>query len=161
VTLYDALFEAGAELGLRDAGYYTIDALRIEAGRRAWGAELGPDETPWEAGLAHAVAIDKPHAFIGHAALLRQRERGLAKRLLTFSFDDATAYAWGGEPILMDGASVGELSSAGYSHKHGRVVAMGYVRSAAPTTEQALLASRFAIDVAGQTYAVTPYLKLP
>ncbi len=50
VTLYDALWSCGAEFGLRDAGYYTIDALRIEAGRRAWGAELSPDETPWEAG---------------------------------------------------------------------------------------------------------------
>src|SRR4029079_14380493 len=38
VTLYDALWSAGGEFGLQDAGYYTIDALRIEAGRRAWGA---------------------------------------------------------------------------------------------------------------------------
>ena len=50
VTLYDALWSAGDSCGLRDAGYYTIDALRIEAGRRAWGPELSPDETPWEAG---------------------------------------------------------------------------------------------------------------
>ena len=55
--------------GLIDAGYYAIDALRIEAGRRAWGAELGPDETPWEAGLAFAVKLDKPAAFIGRDAL--------------------------------------------------------------------------------------------
>ena len=48
--VYLALHEAGADLGLRDAGYYALDALRIEAGRRAWGAELGPDETPFEAG---------------------------------------------------------------------------------------------------------------
>ena len=47
LTLYDALVAAGGEVGLRDAGYYTIDALRIEAGRRAWCAELSPDETPW------------------------------------------------------------------------------------------------------------------
>ena len=40
--VYLALTEAGADLGLRDAGYYALDALRIEAGRRAWGAELGP-----------------------------------------------------------------------------------------------------------------------
>ncbi len=71
VTLYDALFAAGDDLGLRDAGYYTIDALRVEAGRRAWGAELGPDETPWEAGLAYAVKLDKATEFIGQAALKR------------------------------------------------------------------------------------------
>ena len=40
-------------------------ALRIEAGRRAWGAELGPDETPFEAGLMHAVRLAKPADFIG------------------------------------------------------------------------------------------------
>src|SRR5262249_4721206 len=64
LTLYDALTSAGGEFGLRDAGYYTIDALRIEAGRRAFGAELSPDETPWEAGLAFAVKMDKAASFI-------------------------------------------------------------------------------------------------
>jgi glycine cleavage system aminomethyltransferase T len=57
--VYLALHEAGADLGLRDAGYYALDALRIEAGRRAWGAELGPDETPFEAGLMAGVKLDK------------------------------------------------------------------------------------------------------
>ena len=73
VTLYDALWSAGDSFGLKDAGYYTIDALRIEAGRRAWGPELSPDETPWEAGLAYAVKMDKAAPFIGRAALAKQR----------------------------------------------------------------------------------------
>jgi 4-methylaminobutanoate oxidase (formaldehyde-forming) len=88
VTLYDALCAAGAPHGLRDAGYYTIDALRIEAGRRAWGPELSPDETPWEAGLAYAVKLDKAAHFVGRAALLRQQAAGVNKRLLMFTFDD-------------------------------------------------------------------------
>ncbi|MFM7345619.1 MAG: FAD-dependent oxidoreductase, partial [Tagaea sp.] len=53
--LYDELKHA--EPALRDLGYYALDALRIEAGRRAFGPELGPDETPVEAGLMHAVAL--------------------------------------------------------------------------------------------------------
>ena len=69
--VYLALHEAGADLGLKDAGYYAIDALRIEAGRRAWGAELGPDETPFEAGLLFAVKLDKGGDFIGQQALRR------------------------------------------------------------------------------------------
>ena len=160
VTLYEALFSAGDDLGLRDAGYYTIDALRIEAGRRAWGAELGPDETPWEAGLAYAVKLDKPVEFIGKAALLRQRDAGIAKRLLMFSFDDENAFAWGGEPILMDGRSVGELTSAGFSRKFGRAIAMGYVRTATPVADATLLAARFAIDVAGELCPVAAHFKL-
>ena len=159
VTLYDALHEAGRASGLRDAGYYTIDALRIEAGRRAWGAELGPDETPLEAGLAYAVRIDKASNFIGRDALLRQQAEGLKKRLLLFTFDDPAAFPWGGEPISMNGQSVGELTSAGYSRKHGRAVAMGYARSDRVLSDAELLAARYQVDIAGELFAVTPHLK--
>ena len=144
---------------MRDAGYYTIDALRIEAGRRAWGAELGPDETPLEAGLAYAVRMDKGLDFIGREALVRQQAQGLQKRLLLFTFDDPAAFPWGGEPISMDGQSVGELTSAGYSREHGRAVAMGYARSDRVLSDEALLAARYQVDIAGESFAVTPHLK--
>jgi 4-methylaminobutanoate oxidase (formaldehyde-forming) len=121
-----ALHEASGGLGLRDAGYYALDALRIEAGRRAWGAELGPDETPFEAGLMVGVQLDKDTPFIGQAAL--QAAPALRKKLLRFVFDDPAVYAWGGEAILIEGQSVGELSSAGWGFKAGRCVALGYVR---------------------------------
>jgi 4-methylaminobutanoate oxidase (formaldehyde-forming) len=160
VTLYDALHAAGADLGLRDAGYYTIDALRIEAGRRAWGAELGPDETPWEAGLGYAVTLDKRMEFIGKSALVRQRSEGVRKRLLIFTLDDTAAFPWGGEPIVMNGSNVGELTSAGYSRLHGRAVAMGYARSDHVLTDDALLAAHYQIDIAGELFAATPHVKL-
>ncbi len=163
VTLYDALWQGGAAFGLADAGYYTIDALRIAAGRRAWGAELSPDETPWEAGLGFAVKLDKAVPFLGRDALVRQQAEGLRKRLVQFTFDDPLAFPWGGEPILMDGRNVGELTSVGYSRAHGRAVAMGYARAlpdAPPLSDAALLAARFAVDIAGRTFAVTPHLQL-
>ena len=152
--VYDTLHEAGAGLGLVDAGYYTIDALRIEAGRRAWGAELGPDETPLEAGLMHAVAIDKP-GFLGREALLRKREAGVAKRLATLVLDDPEAWAWGGEGILRDGVPVGEVTSAGWSATLGRAVVMGYVRGAAPVERAWVLSGRYQLDIAGQVVAAT------
>ena len=161
LTLYDALTAAGGEFGLRDAGYYTIDALRIEAGRRAWGAELSPDETPWEAGLAFAVKMDKPVQFIGRDALAAQSTSTVTKRLLLLSFDDPASFPWGGEPILMNGANVGEVTSAGYSRRHGRALAMGYARTPQPLTDDALLAARWQVDLAGDEVAVTPHLRLP
>ncbi|MBL0085731.1 MAG: FAD-dependent oxidoreductase [Ideonella sp.] len=126
-----ALCEAGVDLGLRDAGYYALDALRIEAGRRAWGAELGPDETPAEAGLWVGVKLDKPAPFIGREALLARRGQPLAKKLLTFVLDDPAHWVWGGEAIVIDGQMVGELSSAGWSLKAGACVALGYARGQA------------------------------
>jgi 4-methylaminobutanoate oxidase (formaldehyde-forming) len=82
------------------------------------------------------------------------------KRLLLFTFDDPAAFPWGGEPILMNGKNVGELTSMGYSRKHGRAIAMGYARTDRVLTDEALLAARYAIDIAGETFAVTPHLKL-
>jgi 4-methylaminobutanoate oxidase (formaldehyde-forming) len=126
--VYLTLTEAGRDLGLRNAGYYALDALRIEQGRRAWGAELGPDETPWEAGLAFSVKLDKPDDFIGKAALVARRDQPLRKKLVTLVFDSPAAYAWGGEAILIDGQSAGEVSSVGYSPLAGACVGLGYVR---------------------------------
>jgi glycine cleavage system aminomethyltransferase T len=63
----------------------------------------------------------------------------------------------------MDGRNVGEITSAGYSRRHGRAVAMGYARAAPdapPLTDDAMLRARYAIDIAGETFAVTPHLKL-
>jgi len=158
LTLYDTLIDAGGRFGLKDAGYYTIDALRIEAGRRAWGAELSPDETPWEAGLDFAVKLDKATPFLGRDALVRQRETGVRKRLVQFTFDDPAAFPWGGEPLLMDGRNVGELTSAGYSRKFGRAVALAYARSEVPLTDEAIAAARYVVDIAGVAFAVTPRL---
>jgi 4-methylaminobutanoate oxidase (formaldehyde-forming) len=126
--VYLALTAAGEGLGLCNAGYYALDALRIEAGRRAWGAELGPDENPFEAGLMAGVKLDKPAAFIGREALLAARGQPCAKKLVSFVFDDPAVYAWGGESIVVDGLAVGELSSVGWSPRAGACVGLGYVR---------------------------------
>ncbi len=96
--------EAGRLRGLCDAGYYAIDALRIEAGRRAWGAELGPDETPWEAGLGFAVKLRKPSGFIGRDALARLARRSRCARSCSASCSTIQrAWVWGGEAMQIDG----------------------------------------------------------
>jgi heterotetrameric sarcosine oxidase gamma subunit len=146
--VYLALHEAGADLGLVDAGYYALDALRIEAGRRAWGAELGPDETPFMAGLEFALRLDKPGGFIGCEALRAAQGRPLLKKLLTFVFEDKTAYAWGGEAVVMAGQTVGELSSVGFSPRAGACVGLGYVRGAA--AQQAHAGTPVQVDLWGE-----------
>lgn len=157
--VYLALMEAGKPLGIRDAGYYALDALRIEQGRRAWGAELGPDETPWEAGLAFSVKLDKPADFIGKAALLNAQGLALRKKLVTLVFDTGDAFAWGGEAIVLGGQSVGEISSVGWSPLAGACVALGYVRG--NSANQAHAGTPAQIELWGERVDVKLYDRWP
>ncbi|MEO8806303.1 MAG: FAD-dependent oxidoreductase [Burkholderiaceae bacterium] len=149
--VYLALHEAGTDLGLKDAGYYALDALRIEAGRRAWGAELGPDETPFEAGLSYAVKLTKAADFIGKVALLKLQGQPLRKKLVTVVLGSPQHYAWGGEALSIGGQAVGELSSVGWSPKAGACVALAYVRGSA--VQQPHTGTSVEIDLWGEPVA--------
>ena len=150
---YLALHAAGADLGLANAGYYAIDALRVEAGRRAWGAELGPDETPFEAGLGYAVKLDKPADFIGKAALLAAQGQPLRKKLVTVLLDAPEPWVWGGEALAVGDVPVGELSSAGWGFAAGRCIGLGYVRGDAARRAHAGTAAT--VDVWGDPVPAT------
>jgi 4-methylaminobutanoate oxidase (formaldehyde-forming) len=144
-----------------DLGYYALDAMRIEAGRRAFGPELGPDETPVEAGLMHAVALEKPGGFLGREALIAKRETGVAKRLCLFALDDPGDWCWGGEGILANGEPAGEISSAGWSTVLGRCVAMGYVRAERNFERAEMLSWTYAIDIAGKIAGAKALARAP
>ena len=77
-----------------------------------------------------------------------------------FTFDDAAAFPWGGEPILMNGRNVGELTSTGYSRRYGRAIAMGYARADRALTDDVVLGASYQVDIAGVLHAVTPHVKL-
>jgi 4-methylaminobutanoate oxidase (formaldehyde-forming) len=161
VSLYDAIFTAGEDLGVSDAGHYAINSLRLEKGYRAWGAELSPDETPLEAGLAFAVAWNKPVAFLGRDALLSQRAAGVKKRLAVFVCDEPEVVLWGGERIYRDGACVGYTTSASYGHTVGGAVAMGYVRHRDVITPEWVGQGRYQIEVDGSLHPATVHLAAP
>ena len=126
--VYDRIVEAGSALGLRHAGYRSMDSLRLEKGYRAWGLDLTDQDTPLEAGLGFAVAFDKGVDFTGRDALLRQRDAGLERRLVMFVLDDPEPYILGNEPVYREGEVVGRITSGFFGHTVGRSVGMGYVR---------------------------------
>jgi 4-methylaminobutanoate oxidase (formaldehyde-forming) len=150
VAVYDAIQDAGRDLGLVDAGHYAVNSLRLEKGYRAWGADLSPDDTPLEAGLSFAMAWDKEIPFIGRDALLRQKEVGVLKRMTSFVLEDPEPMLWHDEPIYRNDKCVGYLSSAAYGHAIGASVALGYVRSNHPISRDFVLGGDYEIDVAGQ-----------
>jgi 4-methylaminobutanoate oxidase (formaldehyde-forming) len=157
--VYGVLMDAGGDLGLRDAGYYALDALRIEQGRRAWGAEIGPDETPWESGMGFSVRLDKSADFIGRQALVVSRDQPLRKKLVTLVFNSADFFAWGGEPILYSGETVGEVTSVGWSPLAGSCVGLGYVRG--PGASQVHTGTPAHVELWGERVAVALYDQWP
>jgi 4-methylaminobutanoate oxidase (formaldehyde-forming) len=161
VTVFETLHGAGAAFGLRDMGYYAIEGLRIEKAYRAWGRELTPDDTPWQAGLGWAVKLDKPGGFIGQKALLDAKARPLTRRLVSVVLDDAGPLLWGGEAILRDGRPVGDLTSAAYGHTVGAAVGLGYVtREDGQAVDAAWLgAAKFEVDLAGTRLSARLSLK--
>ena len=162
VSVYETLLEAGASCGLVNAGYYAIDSLRIEKAYRAWGRELSPDYTPFEAGLAFAVKLDKDIPFRGRDALRKQRAQGITRRLAVFTLDDPEAILWGGELILRNGSPAGHVTSAAFGHTLGRAVALGYVHNPDGLADAAFIrAGKYRIDVAGELYDATVHLRAP
>lgn len=158
-NVYDALHEAGQDLGLTDCGYHAIEAMRLEKGYRAFGHELTPDITPYQAGLGFAVALDKPGGFIGQEALAAAKGRPLQRRIVQLTLDDPRPMLWGHELVLRDGEPVGEVTSAAYGHSLGRAVMLAELVQPDAITADWIKQGRFQIDVAGQRHAATAHLR--
>jgi len=158
IHVYEALMSAGTDLGVANAGHYAINSLRLEKGYRAFGAELSPDETPFEAGLAFAV--DWTHDFLGRAALLEKKEQPHRKLLACFVLSDSTPPLWGGEVIYRDGKAVGYTTSGSYGHTVGGGIGLGYVKnSGQPVTPEWIKAGRYELLVNGTRVPATVHLK--
>jgi glycine cleavage system aminomethyltransferase T len=159
LAAYDALMEAGAEFGIANAGHYAINAMRLEKGYRAWGAELSTDDTPMEAGLS--FAIDWRKDFLGKTALLEAKSGPLTKRMAVFVLEDPAAALWGNEPILRNGIPVGYTTSGAYGHTIGAAVGMGYVKNPGGITKAFLFDGNYEIETNGERVPATLSLRAP
>jgi 4-methylaminobutanoate oxidase (formaldehyde-forming) len=155
---YEEILAAGADLGLRHAGYHAMDSLRMEKGYRSWGHDIGGEDTPLEAGLGFAVSFEKG-AFVGRDALLRQRAAPLRRRLLTVVLDDPEPLLLGDEPILRDGALVGRITSGAYGHTLGRSVGLGYVTHPEGVDAAFVTAGRWEVEIAAEPFAARAQLQ--
>ena len=160
-AVYDALVSAGDDLGLRHAAYHAMDSLRIEKAYRSWGHDVGPEDTPLQAGLGFAVAFDKSAPFTGRDALCAQREAPLARRLAILILENPEPLLYHDEPIWRDGALVGRISSAAYGHTLGRSIGLGYVECAEGVTEAFLSSGRWELEIAGARHAARAQLEPP
>ncbi|MEC8574221.1 MAG: glycine cleavage T C-terminal barrel domain-containing protein, partial [Pseudomonadota bacterium] len=132
-VIYEAVLEAGAV----PFGMYALNSLRIEKGYRAWKGDLSTDYSLLEGGLERFVKLDKPQAFPGKAAILAEKQRGVAKRFVTLKVDAGEADAPYMSCIRHGDAIVGETTSGAWGYRVGASIALGMVRAdlAEPGTE--------------------------
>ena len=152
--VFDVIWQAGGEFGLRAAGYHALEHLRSERAYREYELDLTPEDTPLEAGLGFTVKLEKANGFIGRDALLRQKERGrLTKRLVMFKLQDPDPVLFHEEPIWMNGKLVGYISSGAYGFTLGASVGMGYVNHAEGVTGDLVEAATWEIEIACERFA--------
>ncbi|MER7175068.1 GcvT family protein [Streptomyces mesophilus] len=123
LRLWDTLWEAGQRLGVIAAGRSAFNSLRLEKGYRAWGLDMTSEHDPYEAGLAFAVRRDKE--FVGRDAL--DEHRPPTRTLTALTLDDPAAVVLGKEPVHVDGAVAGYVTSAAYGYTLGRCVAYAWL----------------------------------
>jgi aminomethyltransferase len=126
VVVWDALAAAGAPAGLVPAGLAARDTLRLEAGMPLYGNELGPDVTPFEAGLGRVVKFDKPGDFVGREALAARASEGPRRRLAGLTMKSRRIPRHG-YAVLADGVVSGVVTSGAPSPTLGVPIAMAYL----------------------------------
>ena len=128
--VWDALFDAGQPKGLVPVGLGARDTLRLEAGMPLYGNELGPDTTPFEAGLGRVVKFEKEGDFVGRAALQKADQEGPRKQLVGLSITGRGIARHGYDvyrPATDGGGHIGTITSGTMSPTLNKPIAMAYV----------------------------------
>ncbi|WP_353643169.1 FAD-dependent oxidoreductase [Mesorhizobium sp. WSM2239] len=146
--VFDTLMAAGKPHGIRPVGYRALESLRLEKGYRAWGSDITPNDTPFEAGLGWAVKLRKKIDFVGRQALEKLQGETLKKRFTCFTVDDPEIVLLGRETILRNSEAVGYLTSGGYGYTVGKNIGYGYVRNPNGVGDDFLLSGDYELVVA-------------
>ena len=154
--VFEALEEAGADVGLKLCGLHTLDSCRIEKAFRHFGHDITDEDHVLEAGLGFAVRLNKSD-FIGRDAVLRKKEQGLGRRMLQFRLDDPQPLLFHNEAVVRDGRIVSIVTSGNYGHHLGGAIGLGYVPCAGES-EADVLGSSYEIEIAGTRVPATASL---
>ena len=135
VHVYDAVVEAGDDLGLRLAGYHALDSLRVEKGFVHVGHDVGPTDDPFTAGLGHVVKLEKD--FVGAKAARVAKEATRSHRLVSLKLEDPEPLLLHGESVIADDRIVGTVMSGAYAHTIGAAAGMAMVETALAPEDEA------------------------
>jgi len=125
----------------------------LEKGYCSFGHDIGPDDTPLQAGLGFTTKLADNIDFVGREALQCQKADGVDRRKIVVCVDDPEVMLMGLEPIVVDGDIRGYLTSAGYGHSVGCSVGVGYVRLNDLPVKQLVETAKFEVEVALERFS--------
>uniref|UniRef100_A0A8B9GLS0 Sarcosine dehydrogenase, mitochondrial n=1 Tax=Astyanax mexicanus TaxID=7994 RepID=A0A8B9GLS0_ASTMX len=162
LPVYHAVMAAGAKYGVQNAGYRAIDSLSIEKGYRHWHADLRPDDTPLEAGLAFTCKMKTSIPFLGRSALESQKAEGLRRRIVCFTIDEKVPM-FGLEAIFRNGVPVGHLRRAEFGYAINKTIGYGYIRNpeGEVVSPDFVRGGEFTLERMGVQYKAKAHLKSP
>jgi aminomethyltransferase len=128
-AVWEGLMAAGKGVGMEPVGLGARDTLRLEMGFMLYGNDIDDTTSPLEAGLGWTVKLAKQD-FIGKDTLVRQKEAGLARRLVGFGLEGRRV-ARQGSTLESGGREIGKVTSGSWSPSLGRPIGLGYVETPA------------------------------
>ena len=147
LALYDLLFEKGQAYDLAPIGMRAIDSLRLEKSYRGWNLDISSEYNPFESGLDRFVALDKG-VFRGREALLKQQTSGIHEKMVTLEIVHCDVQPISNAPLFNASGMVGRITSGGYGHTLGKVIALAYVN-----VDKIDLDSHYEAEILGERYA--------
>ncbi|WMI67473.1 glycine cleavage system aminomethyltransferase GcvT [Mangrovimonas sp. YM274] len=126
--VWDKVFEAGADYGIKPIGLAARDTLRLEMGYCLYGNDINDTTSPLEAGLGWITKFTKD--FTNSEALKQQKEEGVQRKLVAFELDERGIPRQGYDIVDAEGNVIGQVTSGTMSPSLGKGIGLGYVPTA-------------------------------
>lgn len=135
--IWNAIFDAGKEFGIKPAGLGARDTLRLEMGFNLYGNDMTEETSPLEAGLGWITKFTEGNNFIGRDALEKQKAEGVTRKLCAFTLTERGIPRHGYKIVNSADEEIGEVTSGTMSPMLKVGIGMGYVEAkyATPGTE--------------------------
>ncbi|KAA2216579.1 glycine cleavage system aminomethyltransferase GcvT [Maribacter flavus] len=151
--VWDMVFEAGANFGIKPIGLAARDTLRLEMGYCLYGNDINDETSPIEAGLGWITKFTKD--FVNSEALEKEKEKGPKRKLIGFELDERGIPRHDYDIVDADGNKIGIVTSGTMSPSLGKGIGLGYV-----PTEFSGIGSKIHIQIRKNSVPAT-VVKLP
>ena len=125
VQIWNKVFDAGKDFGIKPIGLAARDTLRLEMGYCLYGNDINDTTSPIEAGLGWITKFTKD--FVNHEALAKQKEQKPTRSLVAFSLDERGIPRHGYEIVDGNGNVIGNVTSGTMSPCLQKGIGMGYI----------------------------------